>query len=107
VKLGVVTHWSPISVYRRRDPTGRVYGVEDRLTILKVTLRGDGTLAKLYVERPSGLDFLDDEAVRAMNKAVPFPNPPEGLKGLDGNVSFRFAFQVDVSTRRFRMFRYR
>lgn len=107
IKLGVVAHWNPISVYRRRDPSGRIYGVEDRLTVLNVTLRGDGTLAKLYVERSSGLDFLDEEAVRAMNAAVPFPNPPEGLKDLNGQVNFRFAFQVDVSTRQYRMFRYR
>ena len=107
VKLGVVNHWSPIRVYRRRDPTGRIYGTQDRVTVLNVTLKGDGTLHTLYVERESGLDFLDAEAVRAMNAAVPFPNPPEGLKDIDGMVTFRFAFHVDVSTRKFRLFRYR
>ena len=77
------------------------------MTILNVTLRGDGTLAQLWVERPSGLDFLDDEAVRAMNAAAPFPNPPEGLKNVDGNVNFKFGFELEIATGRFRLFRYR
>lgn len=107
IKVGVANHWQPGRVYRQRDPSGKIYGVGARLTILNVTLRGDGTLAELFVEQPSGLDFLDDEAVRAMKTASPFPNPPEGLKGLDGTVQFRFGFHFEVSSRKFRVFRYR
>src|SRR5690606_21352619 len=43
IKMGVASHWSPGSVYKRRDPTGKIYGVGERLTILNVTLKGDGT----------------------------------------------------------------
>lgn len=107
VKQGVASHWDPAYVYRRRDPSGRIYGVEDRLTVLNVTLNGDGSLDRLYVEQASGLDFLDDEAMRAMNEAVPFPNPPEGMKDLNGDVNFKFGFYFEISTRRFRVFRYR
>ena len=107
VQLGVANHWDPASVYRRRDPQGKIYGVQDRLTILSITLHGDGSLAKLFVLQPSGLDFLDDEAVRAVRSAVPFPNPPEGLKDLDGLIHFRFAFAFEITTRRHRVFRYR
>lgn len=107
VKQGVASHWDPAYVYRRRDPSGRIYGVEDRLTVLNVTLNGDGSLDRLYVEQPSGLDFLDDEAMRAMNEAVPFPNPPEGMKDINGDVNFKFGFYFEISTRRFRVFRYR
>jgi len=107
VKQGVASHWDPAYVYRRRDPSGRIYGVEDRLTVLNVTLNGDGSLDRLYVDQASGLDFLDDEAMRAMNEAVPFPNPPEGMKDLNGDVNFKFGFYFEISTRRFRVFRYR
>lgn len=107
VKVGVSQHWDPVRVYRRRDPHGKVYGVQDRLTVLRVSLRGNGSIVELLVEESSGLDFMDDEALRAFKKAGPFPNPPEGLKGKDGLIRFSFGFYFEITTRKFRAFRYR
>ena len=60
----------------RRDPTGTMYGGRDRVTVLSVTLDREGNLEDVVVERSSGLDFLDIEAVKAFEKAQPFPHPP-------------------------------
>ena len=90
--------WSPVEEYRRRDPYGNVHGVKDRLTTLRVTLNGDGSVRQLYLARSSGLDFYDDEAIRALKAAAPFPNPPEGLKDDDGQIHFSFRFYFDIQT---------
>ncbi|MFP4598715.1 MAG: energy transducer TonB [Persicimonas sp.] len=96
LKEQVAEEWSPGEEYRRRDPNGKVYGVKDRFTNLRITLNGDGSLRSLYVAHPSGLDFYDQEAVRAVKEASPFMNPPEGLKDKDGLIHISFGFTLDV-----------
>ncbi|MEZ4460392.1 MAG: TonB family protein [bacterium] len=97
VKLQIKDEWSPVSEYRKRDPYGNVFGVKDRYSQVRVTLNGDGTVRQLYMARPSGLEFFDDEAVRSIRAAAPFHNPPEGLKDDDGLVHFTFGFYFEVS----------
>jgi TonB family protein len=98
IRRQVVQQWSPVAEYRKRDPTGDVYGVKDKVSILGVTLNGDGTVRKVYVAHPSGLDFYDDEAVRAIRAAAPFANPPEGLKDQDGLIHFNFMFVLSIDS---------
>mgnify|MGYP006289168951 CR=1 FL=1 len=98
IRRQVVQHWSPVAEYRKRDPTGDVYGVKDKVSILGVTLNGDGSVRKIYVAHPSGLDFYDDEAVRAIRAAAPFHNPPEGIKDEDGLVHFNFMFVLSIDS---------
>ncbi|MFA6034430.1 MAG: energy transducer TonB [Myxococcota bacterium] len=105
VKRSVSQVWDPNNQLMKRDPSGSIYGQHDRLTVLKVVLDGQGNLKQANVEKGSGLDFLDDEAVIAFKRAQPFPNPPSGLMK-DGEVSFAFGFYVEFSSARFRMFRY-
>jgi TonB family protein len=109
VKRQVAQNWHPDRAYRRRDPTGNVYGFRDRLTILRVQLTPAGELVALHVEKASGVGFLDDEAIAAFRAAEPFPNPPKGLVNKDtGSISFRFGFLFEISRRpTFRVFRYR
>lgn len=105
VKDAVRRKWNPNSVYRRRDPTGKLYGVKDRHTVLRVTLDARGQLKKLVTRKHSGLDFMDAEARSAFKRAQPFPNPPEGLLR-DGSVRFDFGFYFEISSGRQR-FRWR
>jgi TonB family protein len=98
MKRRVAQNWHPGQAYMRRDPTGRVYGSKDRVTVLKVSLTPTGRLANVVVIEGSGVSFLDDEAVRAFRAAQPFPNPPSGLvdKGSQQiTFSFGFHFQID------------
>ena len=82
-----------------RDPTQQIYGGRDRYTLLAVTLAADGHLKDAYVEKSSGLDFLDVEAVKAFERAQPFPNPPPGLLASDQTVKFQFGFFLEMSGR--------
>lgn len=97
VKRRVEKFWHPAIEYRKNDPYGNIYGFRDRITVLLVVLRGDGSLKKVYVMERSGALFLDDEAKEAVEKAAPFPNVPDGLKDKeDGLVKFTFHFLVEV-----------
>jgi len=98
VKRQVEEHWHPAEVYHRRDPTGSIYGHTNRLTMVRVQLKPNGHLANVALELPSGLEFLDDEAIQAFKAAQPFPNPPRGLIDQnDGLVNFQFGFLFDLS----------
>jgi TonB family protein len=105
LKRQVSKEWSPGGEYQRRDPRGNVYGVKDRFTALRITLNGDGSLRSLRVVNPSGLDFLDEEAMSAVRDAAPFPNPPEGLKDEDGLIHLTFGFLLDVRSGKMRNIR--
>ena len=90
--------WQGGTVLSRDDPQGSVYGFEDRMTIVQVTLDHGGNVLDINVEEPSGALVLDDEAVRAFKSAGPFPNPPPQLfKGAD---KFTFLFGFNVSYNR-------
>jgi len=108
MKSQVAQHWHPDVAYRLRDPSGRIYGTKNRLTVLRVSLDPKGGLKDIFLEKPSGVDFLDDEAESAFRAAEPFPNPPEQLVNAEtGVISFRFGFLFEItSAPRFRVFRY-
>jgi TonB family protein len=90
-KQDVVGHWRPAIVYQERDPDGTMFGSRsERVTELHVVLDATGALKDIKVIEPSGLDFLDREAVRAVRAASPFYNVPAGLLDEKGEVSFSF-----------------
>ncbi|MCU1283395.1 MAG: TonB family protein [bacterium] len=97
VKRQVADQWHPEMVYVRHDPNGNVYGVKDRVTVLRIHLQPDGKLAGWTVLQSSGVDFLDDEAIDAFKKAAPFLNPPKDLVEADAQIHFNFAFIFELS----------
>ena len=108
VKQQVREQWRPADEYRKRDPNFRIYGQRDRFTLLRVELKPDGSLANVAVESPSGVEFLDDEAIEAFKLAQPFPNPPYQLIE-KGAISFGFGFFFEIGggpVPRMKTFRY-
>ncbi len=96
VKKGVSQFWNPGSVYVKRDPTGQVFGYKDRYTVLQITLNKNGSLEAATIATSSGLDFLDNEALKAFKKAEPFSNPPQGLLDDHGKIVFTFGFYFEI-----------
>src|SRR4029453_8347438 len=90
VKQAVGRNWDPNEPLRQRDPTGEIYGGRDGYTILNITLGSDGLVKDIQVQRSSGVDFLDEAAIVSFRRAQPFPNPPPGLMGPNGTVTFPF-----------------
>jgi len=105
IKQRVRRHWDPRMAHRRADPTGKIFGVKDRLTVLRVTLDDAGMVKRMSTVKNSGMTPLDKEALRAMNKAGPFPNPPNGLIDDKGTIVFQFGFLFEITTSQFRFFR--
>ena len=103
VKRAVEKQWHPAELYRTRDPSGSAYGVKDRYTVLKVTLSEKGRVIDLATTRNSGLDFMDQEARQAFERAQPFPNPPDGLLNPKNEIVFEFGFYFEITagTQRF------
>lgn len=51
----------------------------DRITLLRVTLDGNGNVTEIRLVRSSGSSHLDEAARVALTKPSPIPNPPKGL----------------------------
>lgn len=94
MKQAVAAKWDPNGRLRQKDPQGRRFAGIDRTTVLMVTIDTDGALKDVYVAKSSGLDFLDAEAMEAVHRAAPFPNPPQGLFGGEPYFQFPYGFTV-------------
>ncbi len=105
VKQSIGQNWNPGEQLHARDPSGEIYGGRDRYTVVNVTLDERGLIKDLYVEKSSGVDFLDREAVRSFERAQPFPNPPPGLLKDDATVKFSFGFFLEMSSGGMKLFR--
>jgi TonB family protein len=90
VKQAVSGKWDPNGRLRQKN---RGLGAANRITVMHVALRPDGSMADLFVAQSSGVDELDAEAMAAFEKAAPFANPPAGLVQ-DGFIRFSFSFHV-------------
>ncbi|RYZ84558.1 MAG: TonB family protein [Proteobacteria bacterium] len=64
----------------------------DYVTQLMVFLDHGGQIKKIRIMSESGTIDLDDAAIKAFNKAGPFPNPPKGLVDSSGQVKIRWDF---------------
>lgn len=93
--------WQGGEVLSSNDPAGRVYGFEDRMTVVQVTLDRSGNVVDINVAEPSGAWVLDDEAVRAFKNAGPFANPPVQLFKGEEKFTFLFGFNVAYNRQNF------
>lgn len=108
VRDQVSQHWHPEVVHAARDPDGSRYGIKTRVTRLLIRLNPDGTLNKVKLDKSSDVDFLDEEAIRAVRLAAPFNNPPSQLVDAEtGFIDFGFGFIFEVESGKPQIFRYR
>jgi TonB family protein len=99
VKQSVGKQWDPGAQLRARDPSLKIYGGKDRFTIVNVTLDENGMVKEILVDKSSGVDFLDTEAIESFQRAQPFPNPPPGLLSVNSTVRFQFGFFLELGSR--------
>lgn len=105
IKQAVAATWDPISPLDARDPDRRMFGTQDRFTLLGVTLDDAGRLKNLVIEQTSGVDFLDRAALGAFQRAQPFVNPPPGVVDPNGEIRFSFGFFLEVGRTGLRIYR--
>ncbi len=97
MKRLVQGEWHPDQLLSRHDPSGRIYGSKDRVSVLRVALKLDGRVQDVSIKQSSGVEFLDEEAMSAFRRAQPFENAPQPLADADGVIRFNFAFIVQLS----------
>ncbi len=98
---GVRQVWAGGEILGMVDPRGNIYGVEDRRSLIQMTLDREGNLVDVAIREPSGVPALDDEAIRAIREAAPFLNPPSALFRDGDRISFSFGFTVNLNHRSF------
>lgn len=65
------------------------------ITSITVVLDEQGYLIQTHIYKPSGISQLDREAIDAIEKASPFPNPPKELLGDDHKIRVNWNFIFD------------
>ena len=87
-------NWRVQEAHRSNDPSGKVYGIRDRHTVVFAILNRKGELIDIAISKSSGAPHLDDEAIAAFRRAQPFPNPPEALVNEKGHIEFPMGFNL-------------
>lgn len=87
--------WEPIlreELIRIYKQGRRLASDQDHVTRVAVVLDPSGQVVGVEILGESGTRVLDEAAIRAFNRAGPFPNPPKALIGTRGTVSIRWEF---------------
>lgn len=97
IRARIGAAWAPQQQIARNDPEGHLLGRRELVTVLTVTIDDNGGLKDLMVLNTSGVAYLDEEAVRAVRVAAPFPFPPKELFNDNNEFAFTFAFHLHVN----------
>lgn len=87
--------WEPIlrqELIRIYKQGRRLASDQDHSTRVLVVLDAKGQVVAVRVQSESGVQILDEAAVRAFNRAGPFPNPPRDMLGSAGTVQIHWEF---------------
>jgi protein TonB len=68
----------------------------DVITKLAIILNKNGEISKISIIRNSGYLDLDEAAIKAFERASPFPNPPSGMVEKDGTVHLTWSFVLQT-----------
>lgn len=63
-------------------------------TLLDLKLDSDGNVLSAIVRESSGYDALDNQALKMVEKAAPFPAPPKALQGRSFNITVPVSFKL-------------
>jgi TonB family protein len=88
VKERIMRHW-------RYPPEAKLNLMEGKLTVL-FSLTKTGQMARVGILQPSGFPVLDEEAIRAIRAAAPFPPFPEHVTVGRLNIQASFDYRLTV-----------
>jgi protein TonB len=63
--------------------------------MLDLKIDSSGNVLSANVKESSGHEALDNQALEMVRKAVPFPTPPEALRGRSFNISVPVSFKLE------------
>lgn len=83
-----------ISRYQRYPHVALLRGWQGT-TQLQLVLSGSGKMLNAAVLRSSGFEVLDNQALEMVQRAAPFPQPPEALRGRNVTVMVPIVFKLN------------
>lgn len=87
--------WSAISKYKKYPRIAQARAWQGEV-ILELSLDGNGNLLSKTIIQKSGYDVLDQQALEMVDKAIPFPTPPESLRGTSFSIKVPIAFKLEA-----------
>lgn len=88
------TLWNAISKYKKYPRIAQMRGWQGEV-IVELSLDGNGKLKSKRIIQHSGYDSLDQQALEMVDKAAPFPAPPEALRGSSFTIKVPIPFKLE------------
>ncbi len=99
IKGQLRSHWNPLI----REEVSFIYSTKrgvasigKKKTSVQITLDKDGYLEEIALLTTSGNKAIDTAAIRALELAAPFPNPPEGMLEKDKKIRIYWDFVLET-----------
>lgn len=89
------TLWGAISKHKKYPRIAQARGWQGEV-ILELLLDGDGKLISKTIIQKSGYDVLDQQALEMVDKAIPFPAPPDTLRGTSFSIKVPIPFKLEA-----------
>ncbi len=86
--------WSAISKHKKYPKIAQMRGWQGE-TIIELELDGTGKLKSKKVVQSSGYEVLDKQALEMVEKALPFPTPPEALRNSNFTITVPVPFKLE------------
>ena len=88
------TLWSAISKHKQYPRIAQMRGWQGE-AIVELQLDGNGKLKSKKIIQSSGYEALDKQALEMVDKAAPFPLPPEALRGSNFSITVPIPFKLE------------
>lgn len=86
--------WGAISKHKKYPKIAQMRNWQGEVTV-ELELDGNGKLKSKKITQSSGYDILDKQALEMVEKALPFPAPPEALRGTNFTITVPVPFKLE------------
>lgn len=86
--------WGAISKHKKYPKIAAMRNWQGE-AIVELELDGNGKLKSKKIIKSSGHDVLDNQALEMVEKALPFPAPPEALRGTNFTITVPVPFKLE------------
>lgn len=86
--------WGKIGKYKQYPKIAQLRGWQGEV-IVELLLDGNGNLKSKKILTSSGYDVLDKQALEMIDKAAPFPSPPEVLRSSTFSIRVPIPFKLE------------
>lgn len=88
------TLWNAISKHKKYPRVAQMRGWQGEV-IVELELDGNGKISSKKIAKSSGYSVLDNQALEMVEKALPFPVPPEVLRGSNFTITVPVPFKFE------------